>query len=171
MSQNVVNSYRYAGCPTYTFNQDQDQASTMAQAPQSKAVGQAFHTGHVVVGSKIESATFTVGKQGTPSGTIYCRIWEADATIVETSGDTLDITSLSGDPPPFPEYTFTFSGDTVLYTGYWIGCEFNAGDATNRGQIGQSETTVALTNSGTLFGTSWWTDVNRETVMSLVYCP
>jgi len=162
------------GCneATYTFVGTMNDSVSITSAG-TKACGQTFASG-VVVDKNIVRATFSLGKQGTPTGTIYCRIWEADATIVETATfgeeagvDIADLVIF----PNFEDKTFTFTGDNKLEAGYWIGCEYNAGDGSNRGKVEQTTLTlVADTSSGSLTGSTWVADTGRETNCSIVYC-
>ena len=160
------------GCveATYTFVGTMNDSVSITSAG-TKACGQTFASG-VVVDKNIVRATFSLGKQGSPTGIIYCRIWDADdpASIIETSTSEVNIAGLVTFPT-FEDKIFEFSGDNKLEAGYWIGCEYNAGSATNRGKVEQTTLTlVANTSSGSLTGSTWVADTGRETNCSIVYC-
>jgi len=157
-------------CDTYTFIEGASTDSASISSAGAKACGQTFGSGFGSPLDKyIKSATFMLGKDNDPTGLIYCKIWNG-ASIVETSADTVDITTLTAGADNQVNKTFTFTQTTKLLDDWWIGVEYNAGDGSKRCKVKQTYTLIADTSTGTLTASTWSPNTSRETICSIEYC-
>ena len=75
---------------------------------------------------------FYLQKFGSPTGTLYARIRRtSDDSIVETSGDTVDVSTI---PASWTWYYFTFS--SLINEEVYCLVEYNQGDADNGVRVG-----------------------------------
>ena len=131
-------------------------------------LAQQFNAGHVLAGSTIDEVTFQIkGKTApTPTGTVSCYIREADGTLIATSPDTIDMSTLT---TSFVTYTFTFPSTALAATDMIT----TAYAFTNAGETEQETQTTEMTN-GKLYGTttigsSYVQIVGEEMTMTVTY--
>jgi len=81
--------------------------------------------GQELFGKVIKEAKFYLKGESSPTGTGYCRIWDASNNVVATMGQ---FNSANADPDDYEEFTFTNTGNTVaMGMGFTIGIEYSTG--------------------------------------------
>ena len=120
--------------------------------------GARFMLGQVVVGNYITKVTFSLKKQGSPSGTVHVDIINTAGTFTSTNSvNASDITTSSAD------YEFTFASIEVDASSY-ITCRVSSsGTSSNRVQCDFN--TSAVTN------VEMWVGANYDSVQESNACP
>lgn len=130
-------------------------------------LAQQFNAGHVLVGTTIHNVTFKIGNiAGGPTGTMSCYIREADGTLIATSPDTVDMTTLT---VAYQTFNFSFPNTALAATDMIT----IAGSFTNAGTTDQRTQGTEMTN-GKLYATStvgsgYAQLVGEEMTMSVSY--
>jgi hypothetical protein len=110
-------------------------------------LAQQFNAGHVLVGTTINNVTFKIGNiGGGPTGVLSCYIRESDGTLIATSPDTVDMTTLT---VPYQTFNFSFPNTALAATDMIT----IAGAFTNAGTTDQRTQATEMTN-GKLYATS-----------------
>tara|TARA_Y100001951_G_C11248131_1_gene244672 strand:+ start:463 stop:981 length:519 start_codon:yes stop_codon:yes gene_type:complete len=134
MSNFVVNPYWYVISET---SQEQLQQNFLQNAKQSGQAGVGLYLATadaLGVGSKLISYTTFVTKQGSPTGTIYCKVYNSDS-LKTTATTTYDASSISSSPT-LDEKAFSFDGSYTLADGDFILMWYDEGDSSNYLQAG-----------------------------------
>lgn len=155
----VVDSYSEA-------NKD-SQMYVSAGGTSVDAIGQAFHNENTLT---LKNADFYVAKVGSPTGSVYVKIYalsgQYGVSAVPTGSplavsDPVDVSALATTHPTYALKTFTFSGDNQIIlqenTNYFVVLEYGGGDDSNKMGVGvdTSSPSHGGNYSYTLDGTSW----------------
>ena len=142
MSQIVTNSYRYAECEPIVFEQaftaDQNMAGGMYGITYSQSGTRIDNvgTGQTLIGQEVNKVSFDVGVLGSPTGTIYARVYEMDGDPNAPSGDNYRYEYGSMSVGSWGTSTIiTFENTSDNYTianGDVHALWFNGGDTNNR---------------------------------------
>ncbi len=117
----------------YTYSPS-DNSSIQLSDTDNSAGGVGVSSGSSIIGKKVTRAKFQLKAESSPTGSVYCRIWNSSGSIVATldywngsSLGTLNASSVSSD---WTEYEFrntTFNwGSSSVQAGWVIGIEYNA---------------------------------------------
>ena len=107
-------------------------ARTLGDNGNRYGIAQKISAGHPLIGRKVTRLIAWLKKdQGSPTGTLYCRIRQADGTLRETA-TTLDVSTIpsSGSSNERP-YSFTFSTGQVIAAGDLLSWEYASGGSAN----------------------------------------
>lgn len=123
-------------------------------------LAQAFDAGHAAVGGVINAASWWIAfDQGSPTGNIQGHLRQADGTLIETSPDTVDASTVGAET----EYTFNFSSSHTLLAGEMITVSLD------NGALGPANTVFCRTNAATMTdGTLWQTNSPGSAYTELV---
>jgi hypothetical protein len=107
----------------------------------------------------VTSATFNLKKTGTPPGNMYAKIFNSGGGLEATS-DAVSASTLTTSAAEH-EFTFSTACGCSASTAYYFACEYAAGSAGNKVQIGYSDTT---TGDGvyTTYSGSWSDDATKD---------
>ena len=124
------------------------------------------------VGSKLVSYTAFVTKQGSPTGTVYCRVYNGGSleTTATTTYDASDISS----SPTFDEKEFTFDETHTLASGDFILLWYDEGDGSNYLQVGyQNEDVYDGTDSvlGFHHSSTFQNNTGDDPTFKMTYSP
>jgi len=101
---------------------------------------------------------FYLTKVSTPTGNASATIRKtSDDSIIETSGDTLDVSTISS--PAYSWYTFTFN--SVVNEEVRVCIEYNGGNATKFVRVGKN-TGGGYTGQGSRSTLGAWADVGGD---------
>jgi len=101
---------------------------------------------------KVTAVTFKLSKNGSPTGSIYCRIRKvSDDSIIQES-DAIDAATLT---TVLTDKTFNFSNPVTINEEVRISCEYPGGDVNNYIWIACQNTDVKSGELRSEYTTSW----------------
>lgn len=123
--------------------------------------------GQTLNGKIIREATFWLRSVSSPSGTVYCRIWDDDDNLVRTIGSKLANTIGTS----WGAYTFIENDNTVVMgLGYTIGIEFHADDSNDQIHVQRrGENSDSSVTSTSYDGDSWNDNTSYDMKCTLTY--
>lgn len=110
-------------------------------------------SGHAAIGKIITKVTPRGRKEGSPTGTIYCKIWDAGGVEKATIGSysTSSWTTSDADQPVFQNDSNTY----VTAVNDIIGFEYSGGSSSNNMALVQNTTDPPASTQGMVFEDSW----------------
>ncbi len=128
-----------------------DNSAVQLDDSQNDAGGVGVSSGSELIGKKITKAHFYLRAVNTPTGSVYCRIWDASDNLVTTlqywNGSTLGTLNAANVDTDWAEYEFrntTFNwGSSSVQAGWTIGIEYVTSDDNDRIDIRRTGSTVA----------------------------
>ena len=120
--------------------QSSDNSSVQLDNDQNDAGGVGIQSGSGLIGDKITRAIFYLRSENSPSGSVYCRIWDANDNVVVTldywNGSTLGTLNAANVSTSYTAYEFrntTFNwGSSSLQAGWTVGIEYDTADENDR---------------------------------------
>ena len=126
MSNFLINPYWYVVAGTTQEQLESDDTRNAYQSGQA-GVGLYLASGDALgVGSKLISYTAFVTKSGSPTGTVYCKVYNG-GSLQTTATTTYDASGIGTNS----ERAFTFDGSHTLATGDFILLWYDEGDGSN----------------------------------------
>ncbi|MDR4491333.1 MAG: LamG-like jellyroll fold domain-containing protein [Candidatus Nitrosocosmicus sp.] len=118
----------------YRFDTPSGNSSVQCSTSDNDAGGIEVQSGHALIGKKITRAFFYLKAESTPTGSVYCRIWDASGNIKVTldywNGSTLgtlNASSVTGDWVAYEFRNTIFNwGSSSIQDGWVIGIEYHA---------------------------------------------
>lgn len=180
MSQNVVNSYRYVapageecaqtdGDEMYKFcTGDGSCGGYGARIGAELRLADAGDTYWHCIDNVLNSVTFWMDHVGSPTGTVYCRVWRDGTTDPLITMGSIDVTTLppEGSPAEITFNTPVAGSASVPYTlldNDIIACEFTSGDNSNHPRLlADNKSITGVERSSFLAGGSSWNISNTK---------
>ena len=111
------------------------------------------------VGNVLGSVTFWLDKVGSPTGTVYCRVWRDGTTDPFVTMGSIDVSTL---PTSAAEITFNSPDSSyTLVDADIVACEYTSGDDSNHPRLGTENSAVAGVDR-TFYTDSWQTSTSKS---------
>ena len=128
MSNFLVNPYSYVVAETQYCQTVWDEAVPIGVwYGGGSRTGVQFLTGHTAIGESLTKATQHLKKTGSPTGTMYVRIYNSSGTAQFTFG-SMDVSTLTGTTV---SYQFENATGYTLQANDVLASEFTGGDSSN----------------------------------------
>jgi len=157
MSQNVVNSYRYGGCPACTDCESETTGGSGSggwgvYGNADLGVGMIINAGHVLVGKEILNVTFWLYNNGVSlTANTYAHLWEGNGNPAASAPHTRasaratsDAVEMSEIGESFTAIKYIFSSPATLQAGDYMSADI---DETGAGVNWASDGSAYETNT------------------------
>lgn len=126
------------GGETTIYDVSQDSSSHIElNASESIRAGQQFNSGHSAIGKVVTKVTPRGRKFGSPSGTVYCRIWSSSGSLITTL-DSYSVSNWTSSDTSQPQFVNT-SNSYALQAGDVVGIEYSGGSTSNGIELQQND--------------------------------
>ena len=129
MSNFIIDPYWFVVAGTTQEQLTHDDSRNLYQASQG-GVGMCINSASALgVGSKLLSYSGFVKAIGSPTGTLYCRVYNVSGSILAQATTTYDVSTISD--ADYEEKEFTFDGSFTIASGNFILLWYVEGDGSN----------------------------------------
>lgn len=160
----VIKSDLYQTSTSTTSTQNDTNSGVYLDSDDSTRAGEEFTA---LVASNITSATFKLGKSGSPTGTAYCRVYRvSDGSLLGTLG-SIDVSTLGA---PYADRTFNTSSVLVdRDEAVYIVMQYDGGNSSDKVAFAVQTTDVYADGVYCYYIGSWNTSSTADSYFSVTY--